>query len=442
MSMAKKVDVVVIGSGAGGGVVANELAQAGLSVVVFERGKSYSAGDFNHDELNSQYSLPPAYGPSVFPNPRTFRYTDRETAQRVYPGVSEGYGKTAAAVGGATVAYGAAAWRFKKEDFRMKSTYGSIPGTSVEDWPITYDDLEPYYDKAEYELGVSGLAGADPFAEPRKRPYPVPPLPINPQGEIIRDVGQRIGWHPFPPPFAILTKPYMGRSACVQCVWCLAHDCEIQAKSGTQVTVLPRALQTGRCELRSDSFVTRILTDAQGCLNRVEYFDAKNQGHEQHADLIVVACSATESARLLLNSANKFHPKGLGNSSGQVGRNLNDHTGADTFGLFDREIPHDKGPGPSIAFNDGTIRAAGKSPAAVTFITITALFRSNLPELDHLGSRSGVKLIRTFNANTSAAISISAATARDCRRIPTTSTSIPIFVTRGECQSPGSPTPG
>src|SRR3984893_17832047 len=152
----KKVDMVVIGSGAGGAVVAKELAEAGLSVVVFERGKRYTYADFNHDELNCQYSIPPAYGPSVYPNPRTFRYSDRETAQLVYPGVNEHYGNTAAAVGGATLAYGAAAWRFKREDFRMKSTYGSILGTSLEDWPITYDDLEPYYEKAEYELGVSG----------------------------------------------------------------------------------------------------------------------------------------------------------------------------------------------------------------------------------------------------------------------------------------------
>ncbi len=347
-----KVDVVVVGSGAGGGIVAKELAEAGLSVVVFERGKKYSLADFNHDELNSQYSVPPAYGPSVHPNPRTFRFTDREPAQIVYPGVDEHYGKTAAAVGGGTLAYGAAAWRFKREDFRMKSTYGAIPGTTLEDWPISYDDLEPYYEKAEYELGVSGLAGADPFAEPRKKPYPVGPLPINPQGEILRDAGKRIGWHPFPPPFAILTEAYHGRSACVQCPWCLAHACEVGAKSGTQITMLPRAIKTGKCELRANSFVTRITTDAKGRPNGVEYFDAQKKGHQQNADLVIVACSATESARLLLNSGSKFHSSGLGNSSGQVGRNLNDHTGADAFGLFEREIPHGRGPGPSIAFND------------------------------------------------------------------------------------------
>ena len=209
-----KVDVVVVGSGAGGGVVAKELAEAGLSVVVFERGKAYTTADFNHSETESQYSTPPAYGPAVFPNPRTFRYNDREEARLVYAGVDGVSGTSAAAGGGAPLAYGAAAWRSNREDFRMKSTYGTIPGSSLEDWPITYDDLEPYYERAEYEIGVSGLAGADPFAEPRKKPYPLPPLPINPQGEIIRDAGLRLGWHPFPPPFAILTQPYRKRMAC------------------------------------------------------------------------------------------------------------------------------------------------------------------------------------------------------------------------------------
>jgi choline dehydrogenase-like flavoprotein len=132
-----KVDVVVVGSGAGGGVVAKELAEAGLSVVVFERGKAYTTADFDHSEMESQYSTPPAYGPAVFPNPRTFRYTDREEARIVYAGVDGVYGRTAAAVGGATLAYGAAAWRYKREDFRMKSTYGTIAGSKTGPLPMT-----------------------------------------------------------------------------------------------------------------------------------------------------------------------------------------------------------------------------------------------------------------------------------------------------------------
>jgi choline dehydrogenase-like flavoprotein len=358
----QKVDAIVIGSGAGGGIVAAELAEAGLAVALFERGKLYSTADSDHSELNSQYSVPPAYGPSVYANPRTFRYSDRETARLVYPGIDYNYGKTAAAVGGGTLAYGGAAWRFKREDFRMKSTYGSIPGTAVEDWPITYDDLEPYYERAEYELGVSGLAAADPFAEPRKKPYPVGPLPINPQGEIIRKAGLRLGWHPFPPPFAILTAPYHKRAACVQCRWCLAHACEVGAKSGTQIAMLPRAIKTGKCVLYTNCFVVRILTDVKGRAAGIQYFDNQKRGHELYGDLMVVACSATESARLLLNSSSKLHPHGLGNSSGQVGRNLNDHTGADAFGVFDFEIPHDKGPGPSIAFNDWNHPRTGEIP--------------------------------------------------------------------------------
>lgn len=348
----ERVNAVIVGSGAGGGIVAKELAEAGMSVVLFERGRHYTNADYNHDELKSQYSVPPAYGPSVLANPRTFRYTDREKARVVYPGVDGTYGKTDAAVGGGTLAYGAACWRYKREDFRMKSTYGTVPGASLEDWPISYDDLEPYYEKVEYEIGVSGLAGADPFAEPRKKPYPLPPLPINPMGEIVRDAGRRLGWHPFPPPFAILTAPYKGRIGCIQCSWCLAYACEVNAKSGTEVTTIPAAIETSRCELRAECFVTRIITDEKGRAAGVQYFDREKRGHEQYADIVVVACSATETPRLLLNSANRLHPYGLGNFSDQVGQNLNDHTGADGFGIFEKEIPHEKGPGPSIAFND------------------------------------------------------------------------------------------
>ena len=350
----ERVNVTIVGSGAGGGMIAKELAEAGLRVVLFERGKQYSGADFNHSELKCQCDTdwPLAYGPTPNENPRTFRYVDKEEARIVYAGVDDQYGRTLAAVGGATIAYGGASWRFRPEDFRMKSTYGHIPGSTLEDWPVSYGDLEPFYEKAEYELGVSGLAGADPSAAPRKNPYPLPPLPVNKQGEVLAAAGRRLGWHPFPPPFAILSQPYRGRSACVQCDWCLGQVCEVGAKSGTQVTVIPLALSTGNCELRSSCFVTRILTDAKGLAAGVEYFDSEKRRHEQLSDLVIVACSATETPRLLLNSSSRLHSRGLANSSDQVGRNLMSHIYAGAFGLFDEEIVHQKGPGPCVAFNE------------------------------------------------------------------------------------------
>ncbi len=351
------MNAVVVGSGAGGGVIAKELAEAGLSVVLLERGRTYTGGHFSHDELDCQCQSgrPLAYGPAIEPNPRTFRYADTEKVRTVYPGWDSQYARLTASVGGATIAYGGASWRFMPQDFRMRSTYGVPEGTTLEDWPVTYEDLEPFYEKAEYELGVCGLAGADPFAGPRKKPYPLPPLPSNPQGELLAAAGKRLGWHPFPPPFAILTQPYQGRNACVQCAWCLGYVCEVDAKSSTAVTVIPRALKTGHCELRTGCYVNQILTDSRGRASGVTYFDftdSRKPAQRQDADLVVVAASAIETPRLLLNSRSKLFPQGLANSSGQVGRNLMSHIYAGAFGIFEKEIPHDLGPGPSIAFND------------------------------------------------------------------------------------------
>ncbi len=358
----RKVNAVVVGSGAGGGIVAKELAEAGLAVVLLERGRAYPAGHFSHDELHCACDAgrPRAYGP-VPPeaHPRTFRTTDQQPARVVYPGWDPEYAALTASVGGATIVYGGAAWRYMLQDFRMRSTYGSnnpaFAGSSVEDWPIDYWELERYYEKAEYELGVAGLAGADPQAAPRSKPYPLPPLPTNAQGEIIAAAGKRLGWTPFPPPFAILTRPYQGRNACVQCSWCLGFVCEVGAKSSTAVTVIPKAVKTGNCELRTNAYVSRIISNERGRVTGVWYFDSRDPGKpavRQDCDLLVLAASAIETPRLLLNSRSRLFPNGPANSSGQVGRNAMTHIYAGAYGLFDREIPHAKGPGPSIAFND------------------------------------------------------------------------------------------
>ncbi len=353
--MPEKVNAVVVGSGAAGGIVAKELAEGGLSVVVLDKGKPWTNRYAAHDELSGEKDIPGTITKleHLEWNPRTFQ-AGENAPLRTGP-----IGFNAFSVGGGTQWYGAAAWRFHEEHFKMRSTYGRPAGTNLEDWPITYSDLEHYYEQAEYELGVSGLAGADPFAPPRKKPYPVPPLPINPQGELFAKAARQLGLHPFPPPFAILTAPYQGRAACIRCPHCIGHICEVDAKSSTLVTVLPMALKTGHCTLRTECMVDQILSDERGRVIGVSYFDRDMKRQFQEADLVVVSANAGESARLLLNSGNRFFPNGLANSSGQVGRNVMSHIGANSFGLFDFDIPHEWGPGPSIAVNDFAVGRLG-----------------------------------------------------------------------------------
>src|SRR5262249_21156965 len=159
-----KVNAIVVGSGAAGGIVAKELAEAGLKVLCLERGKAWTNAQASHDELSGERDIPNTITKleHIEWNPRSFRVGE-DSPLRVGP-----VGFNAFSVGGGTQWYGAAAWRFHEEHFRMRSTYGRPEGTTLEDWPVSYDDLEPYYEKAEYELGVCGLAGADPFAAPRK----------------------------------------------------------------------------------------------------------------------------------------------------------------------------------------------------------------------------------------------------------------------------------
>lgn len=344
----EKVDAVIVGAGAAGGIVGKELAQGGLSVVQLDKGRWFTAADASHDELSGLNGIPYSITKleNLDKNPRRFR-PDASSPGREAP-----VGWNAFGVGGGTMWYGAAAWRFHEEHFRWRSTYGRPEGTTLEDWPISYDDLEPYYEKAEYELGVAGLAGADPFAPPRKKPYPVPPLPINPQGELFEKATRKLGWHPFPPPFAIITENYQGRAGCVRCPYCIGFVCEVNAKSSTAVTVIPIAQETGNYTLRTKYVVDQVVTDDRGRAIGVRYFDEQQDYQFQPARIVVVSANAGESARILLNSSSRHWPKGLANSSDQVGRNMMAHIGANSYGLFDFEIPHEWGPGPSMAVND------------------------------------------------------------------------------------------
>jgi choline dehydrogenase-like flavoprotein len=373
----KQVNAVVVGAGAGGGIVAKELAQAGLSVVLLERGQWYSAFECRKDDLRNQRTtaLGNAFGPDDDRNPRVS--VDGEGKERVVRPSEGEYHNNAACVGGGTFSYGAMAWRFMEKDFRMRSTYGAPEGSTLEDWPISYQDLEPYYEKAEGEIGVSGDDTNNIFRAPRKKPLPMPPLPPNREHQILQSAAEGMGLHPFDIPMLRNTVPYHGRPACMRCRWCVGFACEVDAKCGTHNTVIPTALATRNCELRTECVAKEILTNTPGRVTGIAYFDAKGRLQEQPADLVVVSCSAIESARLLLNSKSALFPNGLGNRHDWVGRNLQGHAYSGALGLFDFDVYDDQGPGASIAlcdYNHGNPGLAGGAMLANEFIRLPYQF--------------------------------------------------------------------
>ena len=377
-----RVNAVVVGAGAAGGIVAKELSTAGLSVVLVERGKWYTPNDCRKDDLRNQRTtvLGNAFGPEDEGNPRV--WLDAKGEPQIVQASEGGYQNNAACVGGGTLSYGAQAWRYMPQDFRMRSTYGAPPGSSLEDWPISYDELEPFYEKAEYEIGISGDYSGDPFHGPRRRDLPMPPLAPNREFGILEPAAKRLGLHPFNLPMARNSVPYNGRGPCMRCRWCCGFACEVDAKNGSQNTVIPTALATGNCELRTECMVKEILTDERGHARGISYFDAKGRLQEQLSDIVVVSGCATESARLLLNSKSRLFPDGLGNRHDQVGRNLQGHHYTGATGYFDFETYDDVGPGASIAisdYNHGTPGLCGGGMLANEFIRLPIHMIDRLP---------------------------------------------------------------
>jgi choline dehydrogenase-like flavoprotein len=330
-----EVDFVIIGSGAAGGVLAKELSTNGFRVVVLEQGPYLTEADFSHNEVEILYQNKLTNHPELQPN--TFRKTPEEKAK---PQRALVYGRC---VGGTSVHFTANFWRFHEIDFIERSKIGPIAGTGFTDWPITYADLEPYYTKVEWEIGVSGMAGASPFDPPRSKPYPMPPLPVKSSGVIFERAARKLGWHPFPAPMAILSQPRAGRSACVNCGFCLGFGCEVGAKSSSLVAAIRVAERTGRCEIRPNSYVHRIETDANGRAVGAAYFDEKRSTHLQKAKAVVVCANGAETPRLLLLSANKQFPDGLANSSGLVGKYLMLNSNAIAIGVFEQPLNDYKG---------------------------------------------------------------------------------------------------
>ncbi|MBS0375780.1 MAG: GMC family oxidoreductase [Proteobacteria bacterium] len=332
---ADAVDFAIVGSGAAGGVIARELALAGHQVLVLEQGPRRAAADFEHDEF--KYWLQSGITNDPRTSPVTFRRTAAEVAQRPDPaGINPlWYART---VGGSSTHFTGNYWRFHDVDFHERSLLGSIPGADLADWPLTYDELEPYYTRVDWEIGVSGLAGAHPNEPRRSRPYPMPPMPVKSSGVLLERGARRLGLHPFPAPLAIASQPYRGRAACVHCGFCMGFGCEATAKASTLYNMIPEAEATGRCEIRAESLVFRISLDARGRANGLHYFDRERREHFQKAKCVVLCANGAETPRLLLLSAGGAHPDGLANSSGLVGKYLMFNQGAGAWAEFEHAL--------------------------------------------------------------------------------------------------------
>jgi len=322
MSTNPDYDVIVIGSGAGGGPVAYELANAGRDVLVLEKGAWFKEKDFAKDEIRSCRR-------SVFtPNLRDERHVIEELKNGEWDAEStldSGWDFwNGSMVGGSSNLMSGFFHRLKPDDFNLLSKYGKINYGNIVDWPITYDDLEPYYEKVERIVGVSGKYKKHKFSEPRSTSdYPYPPTTEHHISSLIDDACQKLEISNFPVPRAILTKPEGDRGACYLSGYCGSYGCNSKAKGSSRVALLDKAVETGKCQIRPNSYVFNIKTNSKGKIEYVEYLDkSTNIKRKVSAKIYVIAAQSVETSRLLLNSKSVSHPNGLSNKNGQVGKNL------------------------------------------------------------------------------------------------------------------------
>jgi len=328
----EEVDFLIIGGARQAASWRKNSPPRGFSVVVLEQGPYLREKDFQHDEI--KYTRLAAMTNNLKCQPHTYRKSKTETAGVQDQGMIE-YGRQ---VGGGSVHFTANYWRLWESDFKQKSKWGGVAGTSLADWPITYADLEPYYTKAEEELGVSGLAGANPFEAWRSKPYPLPPLPVKSSGVIFECATRKLGLHPFPALMAILSQPYRGRGACAHCGFCASFGCKVRAKSSTLATVIQVAERTGRCEIRPESYTRKIEVGRNGRVTGAVYFDAGRCQVFQKAKAVIVCANGSETPRLLLMSRSSRFPQGLANSNGMVGKHLMFDAGFSAYGVFEHPL--------------------------------------------------------------------------------------------------------
>jgi choline dehydrogenase-like flavoprotein len=312
-------DVIIIGTGAGGGTLANRLATTGKNILLLERGDWLPREPENWNVG------------SVFVDNR---YVSADTW---YDGSGKAFSpQIHYFVGGATKLYGAALYRLRREDFgELQHHDGLSPA-----WPISYDDLEPYYTRAEQQYEVHGVRGEDPTEPPASAPYPFPALQHEPRIQQLHDQLEAAGYHPFHAPCGVrLNAENMPYSACIRCSSCDGFPCLVHAKSDAEVLGVRPALEHANVTLLTNARAVKLETDAAGASVTGVVVERNGEVERYAASIVVVSCGAANSAKLLLASANDRHPNGLANGSDQVGRNYMFHASQAVLALSKSENP-------------------------------------------------------------------------------------------------------
>jgi choline dehydrogenase-like flavoprotein len=303
--MDKRFDVIIVGSGAGGGTLARHLAPSGKSILLLER------GDWLKREAKN-WDTAAVFVQNRYVSPDTWYDRDGRPFQ---PQVHY-------FVGGATKMFGAALYRLRQKDFGALRHYDGISPA----WPITYDELEPYYAKAEQMYHVHGLRGHDPTEPPASGPYPCPPVSSEPRIQQLFDDLIAAGYHPFPAPSAVMMdERNMAYSACIRCQTCDGFPCLVHAKSDAEVIAVRPALEFPNVTLLRNAIALKLQTNANGTAITEVLAEVEGENQVFSGDIVVVSCGAANTAKLLLMSANDKHPHGLANGSDQVGRNYMFH---------------------------------------------------------------------------------------------------------------------
>ncbi len=316
-------DVCVIGSGAGAGPIAYRLSEAGFSVVVLEKGPWLTERHFTKDELACCRRA--VYSPALRDEQHVIEQPGGDGQWRAQATSQSGWSFwNGNCVGGSSNFMSGYFHRLKPVDFKLRSTFGPIEGANVVDWPIAYEDLEPYYAKVERLVGVSGKAELDAtHSEPRSSAdFPYPPTTEHPISQRIDQAARDLGFHALRVPRAILSRPAMQRRACEYSGFCGSFGCSSGAKGSARAALLNHAVAGGRCEIRPHAKVFRISSNAAGRLCSADYYDLNGAVQRVDARIYVVACQAIETSRLLLASIGPRFPQGLANNHHQVGRNL------------------------------------------------------------------------------------------------------------------------